>query len=113
MNTTGKLLGYCPLYKGMRVRLTAKLSGKDNIVHDSVGTIEDIWLHERDLRSDVEWQDPEHEVRHRGVAYLRALPKGVLVKFDDYLGNPMGLGPGVVLVEPYVSYWKYKTYFFF
>ena len=58
----------------------------------------------------MDWQDPAHEVRHRGIAYLQALPKAVLVKFDDYRANPMGLGEGVVLVEPHVSYWKYKTH---
>jgi hypothetical protein len=110
MNTTGKLLGYCPLYKGMRVRLTAKLSGKYNVVHDAVGTVIDIWLHERDKQAETDWQDPEHEVRHRGIAQLRALPLGVLVKFDDLEEDPLGLGKGVVLVEPHVSYWKYTTH---
>lgn len=62
MNTTGKLLGFCPLYEGMRLRLTAKLLGKENVVHDSVGTVGDIWLHERDQRSDVDWQVLEHGV---------------------------------------------------
>jgi hypothetical protein len=62
MNTTAKLLGLCPLYKGLRLRLTAKLLGKENVVHDSVGTVGDIWLHERDQRSDVDWQVPAHGV---------------------------------------------------
>ena len=109
MNITGNLLGYCPLFRGMRVRLTAKLCGKHNVGHDSVGTVVDVCLHERDQYSELEWRDPEHEVRHRGIACLRALPKGVLVKFDDYLEDPLGLGVGVVLVEPHVSYWQYKT----
>ena len=48
-------------------------------------------------------------MRHGGIAYLRALPLGVLVEFDELVEDPMGLGVGVVLVEPHVSYWKYKT----
>ena len=111
MNTTGKLLGYCPIYKGMRVRLTAKLSGKHNVVHDAVGTVTDVWLHERDRAAELQWEEnPEHEVRHRGIAHLGALPLGVLVQFDDLEEDPCGLGKGVVLVEPHVSYWKYKTH---
>ena len=110
MNTTGKLLGYCPLFKGMRVRLTAKLSGKFNIVHDAVGTIVEIWLHERDKQAERAWEDPEHEVRHKGIAQLRALPLGVVVEFADVQEDLVGLGKGRILVEPHVSYWKYKTH---
>ena len=110
MNTTGKLLGYCPLFKGMRVRLTAKLSGKFNIVHDAVGTIVEIWLHERDKQAERAWEDPEHEVRHKGIAQLRALPLGVVVEFADVQEDLVGLGKGRILIEPHVSYWKYKTH---
>ena len=109
MNTTGKLLGFCPLYKGMRVRLTAKLSAKYGLVHDAIGTVEDFILHERDLRRDTEWQDPQHEVRQRGFALLKALPVAVLVKFKGF-EEDVGYGKGVVVVEPHVSYWKYRTH---
>ena len=54
------------------VRLTAKLSGKENIVHASVGSCVDILLHERDRRFELDWQDSQHVLRHRGVVYLQA-----------------------------------------
>ena len=92
------------------VRLTAKLSGKENIVHASVGSCVDILLHERDRRFELDWQDSQHVLRHRGVVYLQASLEGVFVKFVDYRGVSMGLGEGVLLVERHVSYWKYKIH---
>ncbi|MCP4743548.1 MAG: hypothetical protein GY871_15185, partial [Actinomycetales bacterium] len=109
MNTTGKLLGFCPLYKGMRVRLTAKLSAKHGLVHDAAGTVKDVILHERDHKTDTAWQDPQHEARQAGYAVLKALPLAVLVEFDDS-EEDVGYGKGVAVVEPHVSYWKYRTH---
>ena len=47
MTNTGNRMGMCPLYVGMRVRLTAKLSAKYGIVQDAVGQVQG------DVASDV------------------------------------------------------------
>ena len=73
MNTTGKLLGYLPLYKGMRVRLCAKLCSKYQLVHDAVGTATDVILHARDQPAADAWQAETHKARKDGVAQLQCL----------------------------------------
>ena len=45
VNNTGHLIGMCPLFIGMRVRLTVKLSAKDKIVQDAVGEVKDVIFH--------------------------------------------------------------------
>ena len=50
------------------MRLTAKLSGKENIFRASVGSSVDILLHEQNRRFELDWQDHEHAFRHRGSA---------------------------------------------
>ena len=39
MTNTGNRLGMCPLFLGMRVRFTAKISAKYKIVQDAVGEV--------------------------------------------------------------------------
>ena len=110
MTNTGKLLGMCPLFVGMRVRLNAKLSAKHGVVHDAVGTVVDIKFHEKE---DLSWQqEPDHPARKAGHVVLRYLPKAVLVKFDHLADQDVGFEgrPGVVAVEPHGNSWKYKTH---
>ena len=99
MNTTGKLLGYCPLFKGMRVRLCAKLSAQYGLVHDAAGEVMDFVLHERDQAECEQWVgDSNHAVYRAGYAQLKALPRAVLVKFDgvskDFWLRRRGRGRG-------------------
>ena len=47
MTNTGNRMGMCPLYVGMRVRLTAKLSAKYGIVQDAVGQVQEVVFDDR------------------------------------------------------------------
>ena len=53
MTNTGKLLGMCPTFIGMRVRLCTKVSSKFQIVHHAPGTV---LSHQFDSRADLSWQ---------------------------------------------------------
>ena len=59
MTNTGNRLGMCPLFVGMRVRLTAKLSAKHGIVQDAVGEVQQVMFDEREfLGSGSDWRVP-------------------------------------------------------
>ena len=110
MTKTGKLLGMCPLFVGMRVRLNAKLSAKHGVVHDAVGVVEDIVFHEKE---NLDWQtEADHPARKAGHVVLQYLPKAVLVRFDHLEDKVVGFEgrPGVVAVEPHGNSWKYRTH---
>ena len=54
MTNTGSRLGMLPLFIGMRVRLTAKLSAKHGVVQDAVGEVVDIEFDEREFQGGPE-----------------------------------------------------------
>ena len=105
MTKTGKLLGMCPLYVGMSVRLNAKLSAKHGLVHDAVGTVEGFVFHPEDRF----WNCDDHEARRMGFVVCKHLPEAVLVKFKGF-EQDVGFGHGVVAVQPRSESWVYKTH---
>ena len=112
MTQAGNRLGMCPLFLGMRVRLTTKLSAKYGIVQDAVGEVIEVIFDEREFetpRSD--WRDDEaHPVRRKGYVRLRYLPQGVLVRFDNFKED-FGFGVGVVHVACRASSkWDFHTH---
>ena len=111
MTNTGNRFGMCPLFVGMRVRLTAKLSAKHGIVQDAVGEVQQVIFDEREfLGSGADWrEDKNHPARRRGYVRLRYLPKGVLVKFDQCKVNH-GFGEGVVNVASYGATWEFVVH---
>ena len=111
MTNTGNRLGMCPLFVGMRVRLTAKLSAKHGIVQDAVGEVQQISVDEREfLGSGADWRDDKNDpAMRRGYVRLRYLPKGVLVKFDQCKVNH-GFGEGVVNVACYGATWEFVVH---
>ena len=105
MTNTGRLLGMCPLFVGMRVRLTAKLSAKHGVVHDAPGTVVGFEYDERERGEALE----RALKAGRGKYRLKCLPQGVLVRFDG-LTEDVGFGKGIVSVSPVKSDWLYKTH---
>ena len=103
---TGKLMGMCPLFVGMKVRLNAKLSAKHGLVHDAPGEVVGFQF---DPREDLSWQQPGHNASKVGHVVLRHLPKAVYVKFKD-CDVDVGFGVGVVAVAPCSAHWKFKTH---
>ena len=99
VSNTGKLMSMLPLFLGMRVRLTAKLSAKYRVVQDAVGEVVGIEFDAREFASQAsDWRDNElHPARRRGWVRLRYLPSAVHVRVDHY-SEDVGAGPGVVLV---------------
>ena len=108
MTHTGKLLGMCPLFVGMRVRLGAKLCAKHGIVHDAPGTVKGFQF---DPREDLSFcRDPRSDAARSGRHVLRHLPKAVFVKFDG-VDVDFGFGEaGVVAVPPSTMGWTFKTH---
>ena len=106
MTDTGKLMGMCPLFVGMKVRLNAKLSAKHGLVHDAPGEVVGFQF---DSREDLSWQQPGHGASKVGHVVLRYLPKAVFVKFKD-VDVDSGFGHGVVAVEPCSSHWQFQTH---
>ena len=108
MTNTGNRLGMCPLFVGMRVRLTTKLSAKNQLVQDAVGEVQEIIFDDREDISD--WlENQHHPVRKRGYVRLKYLPKAVLVKFDGYNGDH-GFGAGVVQVPCRGTTWEFVVH---
>ena len=57
MCKTGYRLGMCPFFIGMRVRLTAKLAAKYQIVQDAVGEVVSVLFDEREFASHLaDWR---------------------------------------------------------
>ena len=84
MTNTGNRLGMCPLFLGMRVRLTAKLAHKYQLVQDAVGEVVDVVFDGREFVGDRrDWRDDvEHPARKAGRVRLRYMPRAVCVHFD-------------------------------
>ena len=101
---TGRLMGMCPLFVGMRVRLCAKLSAKHGIVHDAAGEVVGFVF---DAREQLEDAAPDRTTC--GYSRLKYMPRGVLVKFDE-CAEDVGYGPGIFVVRPVSSSWQYKTH---
>ena len=60
VNKTGNLIGMCPLFIGMRVRLMVKLSAQDKIVQDAVGVVKDVRFHPDEFETaDADWRANE------------------------------------------------------
>jgi hypothetical protein len=110
MTSTGNRLGMLPVFVGMRVRLTAKLSAKRRIMQDSVGTVVGVEFHPDEFRCHDAWNmDAQHEVYERGYVRLRYMPQCVYVRFDGY-EEDFGFGAGVVNVLPSSSNWEFHTH---
>ena len=67
----GHLIGMNPLYIGMRVRLTVKLSAKYGIVQDAAGEVVCMRFHPREFETpDAEWRNNEAHKDHK-LGYYR------------------------------------------
>ena len=114
MTTTGNRLGMLPLFCGQRVRLTAKLSAKHQLVQDAVGVVLGVDLDDREFEASGpqgDWRTNRSHVAHTdGFVGLRYMPVGVHVKFDGY-DEDVGLGIGVVYLRPLASRWTFSSHF--
>ncbi len=112
MTNTAKMLGMCPLYIGMRVRLTVRLSEPaDGAVQDAVGEVLDVIFHEREFEQpSSDWRcNPDHQARCNGYVRLKYSPQAVVVRFDD-VQLDIGLGPGVLLVQVFKGNWTFNAH---
>ena len=84
MTKTGKLMGMLPLFIGMRVRFTAKLSAKRKIVQDAVGVVIGIEFHSNGFAAHgSDWRDNvDDPARKSGRVRLKYMPKAVHVRVD-------------------------------
>jgi hypothetical protein len=105
LTNTGRLLGMCPFFKGMSVRLCAKICARYSLVHDAVGEVVAVEFHPLEKRV---WEDPSHDCHKRGVHCLEFLPLAVHVCVKDFTED-VGGGVGVVPVKPARAGWEYKT----
>ena len=113
VNNTGHLIGMCPLFIGMRVRLTVKLSAKYGIVQDAVGVVRGVRFHPDEFPDpdNDDWRrNGQHEAHGRGYYRCRKLPRCVLVKFDGF-DEDLGFGePGVVQIAAHRATWKFNAH---
>ena len=105
-NDAGHAMGMLGVYVGMRVRLDRKISQKHGLVQGAEGEVVGVVFNTKD---DMKWLDnPDAEEFRKGYCVLGHMPAGVQVKFDGF-EEDVGLGKGVVLVEPDTQGWTYKT----
>jgi hypothetical protein len=111
LTQTGYRLGLLPLFVGMRVRLTAKITARFGIMQDTVGVIEGVDFHpmEFPLPHDDWRREPTHEAWARGHVRLRRMPKAVMVRVPDF-DRDVGFGYGIIEVEPSVADWEFHTH---
>ena len=109
--TKSMRMTFLGIFKGMRVRLLAKISARGQLMQDAVGVVVAIEFHDDEFecrRSD--WpENQEHPAWQRGYVYLKHMPKSVHVQFDTCTVD-VGLGLGVVPVEPSKVEWFFKTH---
>ena len=109
---TGNLIGMCPLYIGMRVRLTVKLSAKHQIVQDAVGEVVGVRFHPQEFETPgADWREKKvHDAHQLGYYRCKRLPRCVLVRFDG-LKKDFGFGEGVVQIAPHRAIWEWKYHY--
>ena len=111
LSKTKNRMTFLGVFKGMRVRLMAKVSVQHLLMQDAVGTVVGIEFHDdefKDFRDD--WRrNSEHEAWVRGYAYLKYMPKSIHVLFDGCTVD-VGFGVGVVVLEPTSATWDFLTH---
>ena len=105
LTNTGRLLGMCPFFMGMSVRLCAKVCSRYGLVHDAVGEVVAVEFHPMEKRV---WEELSHDCHKRGFHCLEFLPLAVYVRVKDFTED-VGAGVGVVPVKPARAGWEYKT----
>ena len=110
INNAGHMLGMCPIYVGMRVRLTVKISARHGIVQDAAGVVKGVKFHPNEFQGARDWRENSaHEAHESGYYRLRYAPRCVFVKFDD-LEEDVGFGPGVVQVPMFRANWQFVAH---
>ena len=115
MTDSGKLMGFCPLYVGMSVKVTQKLLPPD-VVQEATGEVLEIGFHEeerfampRATQSPVQCPHASHACWKRGWAKLDMLPRWVEVRLHgsnvDFTGTRR---PGVFVMEPTNADWDFR-----
>ena len=97
----------CPIYVGMRVRLTMKISARHGIVQDAAGVVVGVKFHPKEFEGQSDWREnAAHEAHESGYYRLRYAPRCVLVKFDGHEVD-VGFGAGVVQVPTFRANWQF------
>ena len=107
MTKSGYLMGMCPLFIGMQVRLSQQ-TGIALLVREVKGTIRNIQFHPME---DRHW---ERQPGTQDAIVLRYLPTAVIVELDDKELKEVrfadDLAPGYVMIGPTESKWNLKSY---
>ena len=109
LSKTAGLHGMCPVYVGMRVRLTKKVYAPD-LVQEATGEVIEIEFHPSERFGDPSSSHlrpaDSHECWERGWVVCDRLPLHVAIRFDGCSEDYTGLGkPGVWHLEPKKDVW--------
>ncbi len=93
--------GLAGFFRGMRVRLSAKISASERIVKETCGTVIGFAFHPEEFEDPQDdWMsNMDHPAWRRGWVVLRYMPLGVYVKIDGRTVGD-GFGSGVFLLQP-------------
>jgi hypothetical protein len=105
LTTTAYLLGMCPLFIGMQIRLSRTLQNTPLLVREVTGTVRNIQFHDREP-SDWRGRDATQ------LVVLRYLPNAVVVELDaaDMRSTTFceGLAPGYIIIPPEEGQWTWR-----
>ena len=105
LTTSAYLLGLCPLFAGMQVRLSHTLENATLHVREVTGTVQNIQFHDRGP-SDWHGRDASQP------AVVQYLPVAIVVELDaaDMKITRFcdGLVPGYVLIPPEEGQWTWR-----
>ena len=89
VTSTGKLMGMLRFFRGLRVRLTTKISAKYRLVQDAVGEVVGVEFDRREFDTERDdWRSSRgHPRREKGFTRLKYCPRGIYVKFDGLKTN--------------------------
>ena len=112
MTKTGNFMPLCPLFLGLRVKITKKLLPPE-VVQEASGEIVDIAFHDDERFGEPIKKQPINAFPHSahpcwqvGYVLLDYLPRYVAVRLDDCTEDYTNSGrPGVYIVEPSTDDW--------
>jgi len=107
-NTVGSRCGVLPIFVGMRVELSCKVSAKANVLKAAQGVVEHLFAEAE--RTD-RLEDPGSDERLRGWAALTHMP-AILLRVDGFTDGVIPGRPDLLIVPASSSEsftWKWKT----
>lgn len=99
MTKTARMMGILPIYIGMPVRITRKISPALGLVPEATGVVVGISFAPEER---IPWEsDPEDPAWSQGWVTLKYLPQAIMVKIDDSVEQySKNEAPGILAVTP-------------